>query len=161
MYSDILVPVDSNGTDVSDVIDQALFLAQTCDATVHVLHVVDERAYSSIPTDARDKVRDALEEDGEDVTKSVAQQAVENDTDVVREIRWGDPTVGILAYAKEYDVDLIVMGTHARTGYERFLLGSVTEKVVRASPIPVLTTRIGDEDDMEQTAFEIDGERIV
>jgi len=143
VYDDILIPVDSNGSDVSAVIDQALFLAEVCGATVHALHVVDERAYSTIPDDARDLVRDRLEEDGEDATRYVAERAVDAGVEVVREVRWGDPTVGILSYARENDVDLIVMGTHGRTGYERYLLGSVAEKVVRASQIPVLTIHLG------------------
>jgi nucleotide-binding universal stress UspA family protein len=50
------------------------------------------------------------------------------------------PTVGtILAFAAEAGTDLIVLGTHGRTGFERFMLGSVTEKVVRRAPCPVLT----------------------
>lgn len=144
MYDDILIPVDSNESDSSPVVEQALFLASTSNARLHILHVVDERAYNSIPSEAREIVRDRLEEDGEDVTKRVAEQAVDNGIETRREVRWGNPTVGILAYVNENDVDMVVMGTHARTGYERFLLGSIAEKVVRTAPVPVLTTRIGD-----------------
>lgn len=49
----------------------------------------------------------------------------------------------ILAYAGENGVDAIVMGTHGRRGYERYLLGSVAEKVVRAATLPVLTVHVG------------------
>lgn len=50
------------------------------------------------------------------------------------------PTVGtILSLAAESATDLIVLGTHGRSGFERFMLGSVTEKVVRKAPCPVLT----------------------
>ena len=48
------------------------------------------------------------------------------------------PSRAILAYADEQDCDLIVMGTHGRTGLDRVLLGSMTERVVRLAPIPVL-----------------------
>jgi nucleotide-binding universal stress UspA family protein len=51
----------------------------------------------------------------------------------------GDPANGVLRTAADYHVDLIVMGTHGRTGVRHFLLGSVAEKVVRESPVPVLT----------------------
>lgn len=51
----------------------------------------------------------------------------------------GDPTVRIVEYATEWRADLIVLGTHGRTGFERLLLGSVTEKVLRKAPCPVLT----------------------
>jgi nucleotide-binding universal stress UspA family protein len=60
---------------------------------------------------------------------------------VVREIQLGPPFVEIVRYAKANDVDLIVMGTHGRTGIVHALLGSVTEKVVRKAPCPVLTVR--------------------
>jgi nucleotide-binding universal stress UspA family protein len=51
----------------------------------------------------------------------------------------GEPWRAILAKARELDCDLILMGTHGRRGLERALVGSVAEKVVRLSPIPVLT----------------------
>jgi nucleotide-binding universal stress UspA family protein len=50
-----------------------------------------------------------------------------------------EPASEILRYAKSNDIDLIVMGTHGRTGLARAALGSVAEKVVRAAPCPVLT----------------------
>jgi nucleotide-binding universal stress UspA family protein len=51
----------------------------------------------------------------------------------------GDPAEEILRYAKENDIDLIVMGTHGRKGLDRVFFGSVAEKVVKQSPVPVLT----------------------
>ena len=53
----------------------------------------------------------------------------------------GEPFTHILKYAKETDMDLIIMGTHGRTGIQHVLLGSVAEKVVRYSPIPVITVK--------------------
>ncbi len=59
----------------------------------------------------------------------------------VREMRTGHPFVEIIRYAKENSIDLIVMGTHGRTGIPHLLLGSVAEKVVRKAPCSVLTVR--------------------
>ena len=58
-------------------------------------------------------------------------------------LREGDPSVEILEAAKESGATMIVMGTHGRSGLAHLFLGSVAEKVVRKSPIPVLTVRAG------------------
>lgn len=149
MYGSILVPTDGS-QEMAAVVDQAIELASLCDAEVHVLHVVDERAYLSVPDDVRDTVQETLREDGESFTKSVASKAIAADLDVVRELRWGDPAAAIISYAVENEVNVIVMGTHGRTGYERYLLGSVAEKVVRIAPIPVLTIAVGDVEDQRR-----------
>ena len=60
---------------------------------------------------------------------------------ITREVRRGAPFLEIIRYAKENDVDLIVLGTHGRSGLAHVLLGSVAERVVRKSPCPVLTVR--------------------
>lgn len=60
---------------------------------------------------------------------------------VVREIRVGTPFVEIVRYAKSSDVDLIVIGTHGRSGLAHVLLGSTAERVVRKAPCPVLSVR--------------------
>jgi nucleotide-binding universal stress UspA family protein len=53
----------------------------------------------------------------------------------------GVPFAEIIKASKEYDIDLIVLGTHGRTGLSHAIMGSVAEKVVRKSPCPVLTVR--------------------
>jgi nucleotide-binding universal stress UspA family protein len=60
---------------------------------------------------------------------------------VVREIRQGSPFLEIIRYAKEKNIDLIVLGTHGRSGLAHVMLGSVAERVVRIAPCPVLTVR--------------------
>lgn len=143
MYDDLLIPTDGRGG-MKHVTEHALSLAELCGATVHVLYVVDKTAYSSIPDGTRERVREALEGDGESATKGIAERALKRNLAVNREIRWGDPAVAIIAYAIENDIDMIVMGTRGKTGFERYLLGSVAEKVVRVSPVPVVTVHAGD-----------------
>ncbi|HEV2948349.1 MAG TPA: universal stress protein [Gemmataceae bacterium] len=58
-----------------------------------------------------------------------------------RDVREGTPFYEIVRYAKDQNIDLIIMGTHGHTGLTHMLLGSVTEKVVRKAPCPVLTVR--------------------
>ena len=60
---------------------------------------------------------------------------------VVRVVREGPPVVEIVRYARENDVDLIVIGTHGRSGLSHVFLGSVAENVVRKASCPVLTVR--------------------
>jgi nucleotide-binding universal stress UspA family protein len=60
---------------------------------------------------------------------------------IVRTARQGVPFLEILLYAKEQEIDLIVIGTHGRSGLAHVLLGSVTEKIVRKASCPVLTVR--------------------
>lgn len=150
MYDTILIPTDGSA-EIAQVADQAIELASLCGAEVHVLNVVDERSYLTVPEDARVMVRETLEDDGVTFTKSVADIARDADLEVVTEIRWGDPSASILAYAVENDIDLIVMGTHGRTGFERYLLGSVAERVVRLAPMPVLAVAVGDTDRQRET----------
>ncbi len=64
---------------------------------------------------------------------------------VRHELREGKPFVEITNYARQHDIDLIVMGTHGRGGISHLLLGSVTENVIRTAPCPVLTVRADDE----------------
>jgi nucleotide-binding universal stress UspA family protein len=60
---------------------------------------------------------------------------------IIRVIRQGPPFLEIVRYAKETAIDLIVIGTHGRTGLAHVFMGSVAEKVVRKSPCPVLSVR--------------------
>jgi len=85
------------------------------------------------------------EEGGERALDAVAEAAADRGIEVERHLRRGRPHEEILDAATDYGVDLIVMGTHGRTGLGRFVTaGSVAERVVRHSKLPVLTAHIGD-----------------
>lgn len=146
MYDDVLVPTDGNRR-MSRVIEEAVDLADRYGATVHAVNAVDDHAYASIPEEAREPVRERLREDGEDATRSVTETAAEAGLEAVREVRRGPAAHAIVSYAVENDVDLIVLGTHGRTGAERYLLGSVAERVVRSAPMSVLTVNLEDTTD--------------
>jgi nucleotide-binding universal stress UspA family protein len=116
MYERILVPVDG-GNETLGAVSHAIDIADKYGATVYVLHVVSQQLVGDA---------DELEADGKHITDEAVQQATEYGVDVV-----GDVT----------DIDLIVMGTHGRTGVGRVLLGSVAERVARHSTVPVLLVR--------------------
>ncbi|GAB7091273.1 universal stress protein [Halorubrum luteum] len=139
MYDEILVPTD--GSPASDAaIDHAIDLAERYDARLHALYVVDGAAYSTLEAGS-EIVLEALESEGKDATERVARAAGDAGIDAVTTVSSGTAYRSIIDYADENDVDMIVMGTHGRKGIDRYLLGSVTERVVRTSDVPVLTVR--------------------
>jgi len=84
----------------------------------------------------------SLEDDRERWEKELHQLGVSDPSvPVEHRLKDGDPVTEILAVAEQSSADLIVMGTHGRTGLERLLMGSVAEQVVRKAPCPVLTVR--------------------
>lgn len=150
MYDRILVPTD--GSESADrALDHALNIAGQYGAELHVLYVIASSYTEAGPSHA--VAVDALEEHGATTLDAVGDRARAAGVQFVTEQRHGEPHRQIVEYADEEDIDLVVMGTHGRTGIERYLLGSVTEKVVRTSDVPVLTVRY-----QEDAAEEHEGE---
>jgi nucleotide-binding universal stress UspA family protein len=138
-YTDILVPTDgSAGAEAA--IGPAVDIASTYNARVHALSVIDTM---SMGVDVRSTAAlDALEDAAQSAVATVEQRAQDASvTSVETAIEHGSPYRGIRSYVEDHGIDLVVMGTHGRTGIERYLLGSVTEKTVRTSPVPVMTVR--------------------
>ena len=168
MYHNVLYPTDgSTGSETAATHAEAI--ASAFDATVHVLHVVDSRegglgvsgafsheerqGMSGRSADEGYIGRHEGRPDPEEIGESLAEHARElfgaspdsaDGLEVTTAVETGTPHSVILRYADENDVDLVVMGTHGRTGVERYLLGSVTEKVVRLADRPVVTVRADD-----------------
>ncbi|EMA48581.1 UspA domain-containing protein [Halococcus salifodinae DSM 8989] len=143
MYDTILVPTDgSKGANAAA--RHGLNLAEAFDSQVRFLSVVDDRTYSSglagIDSEANDQ-REALERQATDALGVLEELADETPSTYQTAVEHGVPYKVILSYADEHDVDLISMGTHGRTGLDRYLLGSVAERVVRTSDVPVLTSQ--------------------
>lgn len=139
MYDDILVPTD--GSPASDAaIDHAIDIADRYGARLHALYVVDGSAYSTLEAGS-EVVIDALESEGEQATDRVADAAAAAGVETTTTVTSGTAYRAIREYADEQAIDMIVMGTHGRKGLDRYLLGSVTERVVRTADVPVLTVR--------------------
>ncbi|WP_372911714.1 universal stress protein [Salinigranum sp.] len=135
MYDAVLVPTDgSPGSERA--VRHAVDFAETYDATLHALFVVDDGG------DAEDDADDELTERGKQAIDLVREQTADTTVPLVAELRRGDPASEILRYVETTGVDLVVMGTHGRTGIERHLLGSVAEQVVRAASVPVVTLNL-------------------
>lgn len=139
MYDRILLPTDGSPA-AEAAIEHALDIASRYDATIHALFVVDSGAYSTLEAGA-EIVLEALETEGERAVERVADLAEEAGVDCETRVVSGTTYRTIREYVTENDVDLVVMGTHGRRGIDRYLLGSVTERVVRTADVPVLTVR--------------------
>lgn len=145
MYHDILIPTD--GSDgAGEAIEEGIELAALTGATVHALYVVDTRDYNTLPESKWLSIQDELEAEGDRAIEAVRSKAAEADLRVETAIVQGVPHEEIVRYTEEHGIDLIVMATHGRRGIDRFLLGSVTENVIRRSPVPVHVVRVGNVD---------------
>ncbi|MFC7204022.1 universal stress protein [Haloferax namakaokahaiae] len=139
MYDELLLPADGSPA-VEAALPHALGLAELYDATIHVLYVADtDRDSLSV---IGGEVYDALEQEGISVVDELVERIEARGIDCIGTVAQGGPREGIIEYVEENDIDAVVMATHGRHGVERLLLGSVTEHVVRTSPVPVLTVRV-------------------
>lgn len=145
MYEEILVPVDGS-EGARELLHHTAAQAQYWDATVNLLYVADTSRDSVTVVDT--DVVDALVTEGETIVDDAASilrsHGVAYDTDVVQ----GNPAPTIIDYVQRYQHDLVVLPTQGRTGLSRYFIGSVTEKVVRLCPKPVLTARMQPDEEL-------------
>ncbi|SFH67824.1 Nucleotide-binding universal stress protein, UspA family [Halorubrum aquaticum] len=145
LYDRILVPTDGSPKG-RRAVEHALALAAVHGADVHALYVVDTASYAGTGMEATwTGIDDLLREDADEAVAQVETLAEGTGVDVETTVVEGSPGREIVRYAADARCDLIVMGTHGRGGIDRLLLGSVAERVVRRSPVPVLTVRLGEE----------------
>lgn len=131
---DILVAIDGSES-ARHARTYAYSLANTFDATVHGLYVIESRFGSS------GALHNLLERESESVLREAKAEAAQADVDLVPVTREGKPEREIIEYANKRGMDLVVLGTHGRTGLDRFVMGSVATSVVRNADQPVLTVR--------------------
>ncbi|NUE03256.1 universal stress protein [Halorubraceae archaeon YAN] len=170
MYDRILYPTDgSEGAECA--LKHARTIGEQFGGTVHILFVVDagfkspmqmrkdehgrwttgmvrrqrdDPAQTGMTKDDVD-IGDVLEREGTELTTDIVAELEKNGIDAVATVDRGDPANVIERYAEEHEIDVIVMGTHGRSGLERRLIGSVTEHIIRHSQTPVLSVRLEQE----------------
>jgi len=131
----ILIPTDL-AKGYEKVFDLALEIADKFNAEIYFLHIIEIYSYEGI-----EKVHDRLMVE---VSKIVQENtnALKKKAGKINIFEFArksiNATTGILEFSKEKKIDLIIMGTHARTGVSKYLLGSVTEKIIRLSDLPVI-----------------------
>ncbi len=137
----ILCPIDHSDCS-KEALKYAVSFAMKDEAKLYLLHIIDIRSFNDslvamspqIPDEEtleqlRMKLLDCIPED------------IRDDMDVEATVIQGIPFAEIISTAKEKEIDMIVIGSHGRTGISHMMLGSVSEKVVRKAPCPVLTVR--------------------
>lgn len=143
-YQHILVPVDDSPISYA-AIDHALELAKLCQAEVTILSVVAVDPYVGVDFY---KVAPSITEhfmDAEANAKAqlhdIALSFDRENIEVNSKIFHGNPADGIIHVADEVGADLIIMGSHGRTGVKKLVLGSVAQSVLSQSPIPVMVIK--------------------
>ena len=143
-FTSILVAVDFS--DSSDnAFRLALSMARSFSAKLLVLHVINEpvdlRGFY-VPHISFEKLEEEIEEGAKNMMDSFCRKSIEDFDNYECLIVPGLPYEQIIGQAEERGADLIVLGTHGRTGLDHVLFGSTAEKVVRKSRLPVLTVRL-------------------
>jgi nucleotide-binding universal stress UspA family protein len=140
----ILFPTDfSNGARAA--MDHAVSLAKDYQARLILLYVIQDISIAEWYIPSTLSVTDLVEDMQKSAWKEMEKWSAEVSAgvkEVEKMVVRGVPFVEIIGTAKEKNADLIVIGTHGRTGIDHMLFGSTAEKVVRKAPCPVLTVRI-------------------
>jgi nucleotide-binding universal stress UspA family protein len=135
----LLVPIDgSRGAALA--LNEGVAVAKATGATLHLLHVVET---GSLGPEARSvSMESELTERANEIIADATETAAAASLDrVVSEIEDGVPSEAIRSYAEANGVDLAILGTHGETDFSRYVLGGVSAKIVRTSPVPVMWVR--------------------
>lgn len=157
MYDTILIPTDGSDHAIRAA-EHGRYLAEAFDATVHVISVADVQAAAGVfdAGGVDEAFVSRLEEGGATAIEATVGEA---SGDLRTAVLRGEPSEEILAYAADHAVDVIAMGTHGRRGLNRYIAGSVTERILRLSDVPVLTVRVigGEAVDYDDVLVPTDG----
>lgn len=142
MYKKMLISTD--GSENAAVAEEhGLALAQQLGASVTVLHVVEvihsSRSISSPTSLMLDEQKDLLMAEGKKIVEKVVEKGKKMGVRVDPVVAEGHPANEIIEHAQDFDI--VVVGTLGKSGFSHLMMGSVAEKVVRHSPVPVLVVK--------------------
>lgn len=141
LYKKIMVATDGSEQN-KKAISYGIEFAKLSGAKLYVVYVVDTAAFASIPMDAGwEMMYELLETEGKDASDLVVELGESQGLEIESAVLEGHPSNEIIEFAEGNDIDMIVIGTLGKSGLDRFLLGSVAEKVTRNSKVPVLVVR--------------------
>jgi nucleotide-binding universal stress UspA family protein len=140
LFEKILIATDGSERNKAAV-EEALRIARVCGSTVYATYVMDLNISGTASADVM-VMRDTwtiIQKEAEDTLARIRTKAEGVNLETV--VLEGKPTAEIVRFASENEIDLIVIGTQGKRGFERLLLGSVAEHVVRSAPCKVLVVK--------------------
>lgn len=141
LFRNIVIATDGSENS-RKAISCGINIAKLGGATVYAIHVVDMSSIASdIWTAGKEIVYELMVNDGKRILSEARKITEDSGVEVKDVLLYGHPSEEIIKFAENNDIDLIVMGTLGATGLEKFLMGSVAEKVVRFSKVPVMVVR--------------------
>jgi nucleotide-binding universal stress UspA family protein len=143
VYQKILVPLD--GSELANcIVPHVKTIADGCNTKeVILLHVIEPIYYALVgsPLIDAEAIQEELRKKAEEYLRQTRSLLDKKGLGIRAEVKEGSPAETIVDFAQENQVSLIVMATHGRSGIRRWFLGSVADKVVRSSHVPVLLIR--------------------
>jgi len=131
MFKNIMVPTDGSKF-AERAADIAIEMAKKFDARVTAVHVIDDKLIYPF---------EGLEEEGKTVLNQVQEKGRDNGVQVDEILIVGSPTRDMEKIVEKADADIIVIGTHGKTGLEKLLMGSVAENTLKTVKVPVLIVK--------------------
>jgi len=136
----ILFPLDLTANS-SKILPYVLSISEKYNSTIYLLHVVQDlnkwgKLY--VPHSSMDKFQNEAIEAAKKAMDEICENQLQSCPNFQKKVVSGDTIEEILKVIESEDIDLLIMGTHGRKGLDHTIFGSVAEKVVKKSPIPVL-----------------------
>jgi nucleotide-binding universal stress UspA family protein len=142
LFRRVLIALDGSAL-AAHALDVGMGLVRALGAEAGLVHAVDPKlAFAPEAGVPAQTLMEELRRDGHAILAGAASRA--GGAPPWQFLREGDPAHEIIAAAREWDADLIVLGSHGRSGLARVMLGSTAESVVRHAPCPVVVVRRGD-----------------
>jgi len=146
MYKKILVPLD--GSELSEsVLDHVVTIAKICQVPevilLRVREPLDDMVKAALDPEIAKELDQAYHDEFANYLKGIARKLEKKGIAIKKEVLAGNPAKEILKYSKDNNIDLIIMSTHGRSGVPSIVFGSVANKIIRQTEVPVLLKPAG------------------
>jgi nucleotide-binding universal stress UspA family protein len=138
----ILIATDGSET-ANEAADFGIEMIGCSGAKIYAVYVIDTTPYRSVPLDqiwSKETLED-FEKEGQEATAYIEKIGKAAGAEVETRVLKGNPAEKILTFAEDNNLDMIIVGSLGKSGYERLLMGSVSEKIIRHAKVPVLVVR--------------------